>query len=97
MEMFDLLVVCDWTPGTGHWREGWSTAVERRGEQSVTTILTTLMPGLSVECLDFQSVSFFFYLLRLYTDVINPFQMVPLATMEVPIPTDKLPLVCQCI
>ena len=66
MEMFDLLAVCDWTPGTGHWREGWSTVVERHGERSATTTLTTLMPGLSVECLDFQSVSFFITIIHRY-------------------------------
>ena len=56
METSDLLVVFDWTPGTGHWREGWSIAVERRGEQSVTTTLTTSMPGSSADKLDSQSV-----------------------------------------
>ena len=56
METSDLLVVCDWTPGTGHWREGWSTVMERSGEQSVTTTSTTLMLGLSADRLDFLKV-----------------------------------------
>ena len=62
METSDLLVACDWIPGIGYLREDWSTAMGNSGEQSVTTTLTTLMPGLSVDRLDSQSVCTFFSL-----------------------------------
>ena len=99
METFDLLVAPEWTPGTDHWREGWSTAMMRPGGQSVTTTLIISMLKSSVDKLVSQQVSLFL-LLNFHINFINVFfviQMVLLHMMEVSTLSDELPLVSQCI